>query len=143
MPPDSPAAPRAGADREKQVQQIFSEIAPRYDLLNHVLSLNVDRAWRSKAVDALGWETAPEGTYLDACAGTYDLALELCAREGFGGRVDLPVDSREKTMLLSPDDTGSKGWTKACIALSLPGLGAGDGQAEEDGRATHPREDNR
>ena len=73
----SEAAPKSGADREKQVQQIFSEIAPRYDLHNHVLSLNIDRSWRRKAVDLLEWPVAPEGTFLDACAGTYDLSLEL------------------------------------------------------------------
>ena len=87
MQPPSDAAPKAGAERERQVQRIFSEIAPRYDLLNHVLSLNIDRSWRKKAVAALGWESAPEGRYLDACAGTFDLALELERREGFGGRV--------------------------------------------------------
>ena len=81
------AAPKAGAEREKQVQQLFSEIAPRYDLLNHVLSLNIDRAWRRKAVDVLRWEEAADGVYLDACAGTFDLALELAERKGFGGRV--------------------------------------------------------
>ena len=45
-PGTDPAAPRPGARREEQVQRIFSEIAPRYDLLNHVLSLNIDRRWR-------------------------------------------------------------------------------------------------
>ena len=87
MPSNNPAAPRAGTDREEQVQRLFSEIAPRYDLLNHVLSLNIDRAWRRKAVDRLGWTRAPEGTYLDACAGTFDLALELAERPDFRGRV--------------------------------------------------------
>ena len=81
------AAPKQGAEREKQVQRIFSEIAPRYDLLNHVLSLNVDRSWRRKAVSRLRWEQNPSGLYLDACAGTFDLALELAERPGFGGRV--------------------------------------------------------
>ncbi|MDX1493102.1 MAG: ubiquinone/menaquinone biosynthesis methyltransferase [Longimicrobiales bacterium] len=81
------ASPRSGAEREKQVQQIFSEIAPRYDLLNHVLSLNIDRSWRRKAVDRLGWTDRPDGLYLDACAGTFDLALELAEREAFRGRV--------------------------------------------------------
>ena len=37
------AKPSQGADREAQVRTLFSEIAPRYDLLNHVLSLNIDR----------------------------------------------------------------------------------------------------
>ena len=83
----SDAAPKEGAERASQVRRIFSEIAPRYDLLNHVLSLNVDRAWRSAAIARLGWERAPEGTYLDACAGTFDLSLALAARKGFRGRV--------------------------------------------------------
>lgn len=87
MPSSHPAAPRSGAGREAQVQRIFSEIAPRYDLLNHVLSLNVDRAWRRMAVDRLDWERAPDGTFLDACAGTYDVSLELVSRPRFAGRV--------------------------------------------------------
>ena len=82
-----PEAPRRGVEREDQVQRIFSEIAPRYDLLNHVLSLNIDRAWRRKAVDRLDWERAPDGVFLDACAGTFDLSLELTGRDAFRGRV--------------------------------------------------------
>ena len=81
------AIPTRGSDRERQVRRIFSEIAPRYDLLNHVLSLNIDRRWRTRAVDRLGWERAPEGVFLDACAGTFDLALELARRPGFRGTV--------------------------------------------------------
>lgn len=81
------AAPKEGSERAGQVRRIFSEIAPRYDLLNHVLSLNIDRSWRRSAVAELEWERTPEGSYLDACAGTYDLAIELARRNGFGGRV--------------------------------------------------------
>jgi len=81
------ATPSRGSDRETQVRTIFSEIAPRYDLLNHVLSLNIGRRWRRRAVDRLGWEDHPEGTWLDACAGTYDLSLELSGRKAFRGRV--------------------------------------------------------
>ena len=81
------ARPSSGAERERQVQRLFSEIAPRYDLLNHVLSLNIDKRWRRKAVAALGWERVPDGRYLDACAGTYDLSLELAGKDGFAGQV--------------------------------------------------------
>ena len=81
------AKPSEGIGRERQVRQIFSEIAPRYDLLNHLLSFNIDRRWRRRAVDRLGWEHAPRDRYLDACAGTFDLSLELSTRGGFGGRV--------------------------------------------------------
>lgn len=87
MPSEHPATPKAGVDRKTQVQRLFSEIAPRYDLLNHVLSLNVDKGWRRKAVDLLDWERASAGRFLDACAGTFDLALELGRRQGFRGRV--------------------------------------------------------
>lgn len=83
----SDASPKEGAERASQVRRIFSEIAPRYDLLNHVLSLNVDRAWRRATIEHLGWERAPEGAYLDACAGTFDLSLALVSRPGFAGRV--------------------------------------------------------
>ncbi len=77
------------ADEEKavHVRRMFSSIAPRYDLLNHLLSLNVDRLWRRRAVDRLDWERAPGGLYLDNCAGTLDLSTELARRSGFTGRV--------------------------------------------------------
>ena len=81
------SAPRDGPERSEQVKQIFSEIAPRYDLLNHLLSLNIDRAWRRLAVDRLDWEAEPSGIFLDACTGTFDLALELSSRPDFCGRV--------------------------------------------------------
>ncbi len=77
--------PATGEAREDQVRAIFSDIAPRYDLINHVLSLNVDRRWRQRAVRELGWEESPADLYLDACAGTFDLSLELLGRPGFDG----------------------------------------------------------
>jgi demethylmenaquinone methyltransferase / 2-methoxy-6-polyprenyl-1,4-benzoquinol methylase len=76
-----------GAEKRAYVRGIFAAIAPRYDFLNHLLSLNSDRRWRRLAVDMLGWERRPNGTYLDLCAGTLDLAAELGNRRGFGGRV--------------------------------------------------------
>ena len=78
----------AGGDAKRAyVQRIFSQIAPRYDLLNHLLSFNIDKAWRRRAIAALGWERAPEGLYVDLCAGTLDVAAELSRQSGFAGRV--------------------------------------------------------
>jgi demethylmenaquinone methyltransferase / 2-methoxy-6-polyprenyl-1,4-benzoquinol methylase len=78
----------AGGDAKRAyVQRIFSQIAPRYDLLNHLLSFNIDKAWRRTAIAALGWERAPNGVYVDLCAGTLDVAAELSRRPGFAGRV--------------------------------------------------------
>ncbi|MGH7163385.1 MAG: bifunctional demethylmenaquinone methyltransferase/2-methoxy-6-polyprenyl-1,4-benzoquinol methylase UbiE [Planctomycetota bacterium] len=63
------------------IQAMFGRIAPRYDLLNHLLSFNVDRRWRRRAV-ALA---APEGPVLDVCTGTGDLAAAF--REATGRAV--------------------------------------------------------
>jgi demethylmenaquinone methyltransferase/2-methoxy-6-polyprenyl-1,4-benzoquinol methylase len=76
-----------GAPKRAYVRRMFTAIAPRYDLLNHVLSLNLDRRWRRLAVDRLGWQATPGGTFLDLCAGTLDLAAELGNRARFAGRV--------------------------------------------------------
>jgi demethylmenaquinone methyltransferase/2-methoxy-6-polyprenyl-1,4-benzoquinol methylase len=57
------------------VAQMFGAIAPTYDLLNHLLSFNVDRRWRRLAVKAL--DPRPNGSYLDLCTGTGDLAMAI------------------------------------------------------------------
>ncbi len=81
------AASDGGAAKRVYVQRIFSEIAPRYDLLNHLLSFNIDRVWRRKALAALGWERKPTGTYVDVCAGTLDVSAQFASCAGFGGRI--------------------------------------------------------
>jgi demethylmenaquinone methyltransferase / 2-methoxy-6-polyprenyl-1,4-benzoquinol methylase len=81
------ALPTPPSDKRRYVREMFTAIAPRYDLLNHLLSLNVDRGWRRRAVNRLVWEERAGGVFLDACAGTLDLAAELANRRGFSGRV--------------------------------------------------------
>jgi demethylmenaquinone methyltransferase/2-methoxy-6-polyprenyl-1,4-benzoquinol methylase len=49
--------------------------------------MNVDRSWRRRAIARLGWEHRQPGVFLDACAGTLDLAAELVTQRGFRGRV--------------------------------------------------------
>ena len=78
-------SPETKADH---VRRMFGAIAPRYDLLNHLLSANRDRAWRRRAVDVLLARLArPDGVVLDSCAGTLDLAVELAGRRAFRGLV--------------------------------------------------------
>lgn len=81
------SAAGGGEPKRAYVRRIFSSIAPRYDLLNHLLSFNIDRRWRRLAIGALGWERSPRGVYLDLCAGTLDVAAELARCGGFSGRV--------------------------------------------------------
>jgi demethylmenaquinone methyltransferase/2-methoxy-6-polyprenyl-1,4-benzoquinol methylase len=60
------------------VREMFSTIAPRYDLLNHLLSFNVDRGWRKALLRALAPATAkPDAKILDLCCGTGDVLLDL------------------------------------------------------------------
>ena len=81
------AAAAGGAEKRAYVKQIFSEIAPRYDLLNHLLSLNIDKRWRRKAIAELGVERDKAGNYLDLCAGTLDVAQQITMLPGFVGGV--------------------------------------------------------
>lgn len=74
-------------DKRRYVREMFSNIAPRYDRLNRILSLSIDRSWRKRAVARLAWESCPGGVFLDACAGTLDLALTLARRPAFRGRI--------------------------------------------------------
>jgi demethylmenaquinone methyltransferase / 2-methoxy-6-polyprenyl-1,4-benzoquinol methylase len=79
------AAAEGGAEKRAYVRTVFEQIAPRYDLLNHLLSLNIDRLWRRRALRALGWSQTPDGRYLDLCAGTLDVGAELSRQPGFAG----------------------------------------------------------
>jgi len=57
-----------------RVRRMFAEIAGRYDFLNHLLSLGIDRSWRRKTVRMVPPEG--DGPVLDVCCGTADLALD-------------------------------------------------------------------
>jgi len=73
------------SEKEAYIERLFSSIAPRYDLLNTVLSLARHKAWRRFAVAESG--IAPGGCALDVCCGTGDFAFELARKVGRGGRV--------------------------------------------------------
>ncbi|MBC8004411.1 MAG: bifunctional demethylmenaquinone methyltransferase/2-methoxy-6-polyprenyl-1,4-benzoquinol methylase UbiE [Verrucomicrobia bacterium] len=59
--------------KKQQVEQMFDNIAPRYDFLNHFLSLGIDKLWRKKAIDILSGYKAD--SILDVATGTGDFAL--------------------------------------------------------------------
>ena len=79
------SAAAGGEEKGEYVQAVFEAIAPRYDLLNHLLSFNIDRRWRRRALEALGWRRVPDGRYLDLCAGTLDVGAQLSRQRGFRG----------------------------------------------------------
>lgn len=61
--------------QEVRIQRMFGQIAPWYDFLNHLLSLNIDRAWRRKTVKLVPPDAANAAPILDLCTGTGDLAF--------------------------------------------------------------------
>ena len=66
------------ADASRKVRDMFTQIAPRYDLLNHLLSFELDRLWRARAAKCLRpILKRPDALVLDLCCGTGDLALAL------------------------------------------------------------------
>lgn len=68
------ATPPLPVDKSgERVRRMFGQIAGRYDLLNHLLSLNIDKRWRRKTVRLV--PPAPGMRVLDVCTGTGDLAL--------------------------------------------------------------------
>src|SRR6059036_1620209 len=70
------------ADASNKVREMFTRIAPRYDLLNHLLSLQLDRLWRARTAKRLRpILSRPDALVLDLCCGTGDLAF-LLARSG-------------------------------------------------------------
>jgi demethylmenaquinone methyltransferase/2-methoxy-6-polyprenyl-1,4-benzoquinol methylase len=66
------------ADASQKVREMFTQIAPRYDLLNHLLSLQLDRLWRARVAKRLRLILdRPESLVLDLCCGTGDLSFAL------------------------------------------------------------------
>ncbi len=59
--------------KKEVVKEIFNDIAPKYDLLNHLLSMNIDKGWRRKAMKCLGEKE--RGYLLDVACGTGDFSI--------------------------------------------------------------------
>lgn len=71
-------ASKAFPSTDRPVGRMFDRIATRYDLLNHLLSLGRDIAWRRRTVDCLGVDSAPR--VIDLATGTGDLLISLLKR---------------------------------------------------------------
>ncbi len=121
------------ADASIKVREMFTQIAPRYDLLNHLLSLQLDRLWRARTARLLqSILDRPDALVLDLCCGTGDLAFAL-ARAGKARIVGadfahtMLVRAREKSAALAPPPNQSVASAMPFCeadALRLPFAGA-------------------
>jgi demethylmenaquinone methyltransferase / 2-methoxy-6-polyprenyl-1,4-benzoquinol methylase len=94
--PVSGAKPPGAHDEStaaQAVRQMFNSIAPRYDLLNHVLSANIDRLWWRRTARRFRPILAdPEAAILDICCGTGDMTMALLKHRRAGARPILAGD---------------------------------------------------
>ena len=91
--------------KKVQVRNMFNNIAPTYDRLNHILSVNIDRLWRRRVV-RLVQKMKPQ-QILDVATGTGDLAIAM-ARKIEGCRI-LGVDLSEQMLAVAREKVASRG----------------------------------
>jgi len=127
------AAPEGASDPRSAalaVREMFTAIAPRYDLLNHVLSLNIDRMWWRRTARAFRHILArPDARILDLCCGTGDMTFALRRQAGKSSpqivgadfshaMLQRAVEKSSASPMSGPGSSGP-GWIEA-DALNLP-----------------------
>lgn len=119
------AAPVGAADEASAataVRDMFSSIAPRYDLLNHVLSMNIDRVWWNRTArvfaDVLN---RPHAQVLDLCCGTGDMTFALYRHRKQDSIEVVGADFSHAMLVRAQEKSGKRNirWVEA-DALQLP-----------------------
>jgi len=126
------AAPEGASDARsaaRAVREMFTSIAPRYDLLNHVLSFNVDRLWWRRTARSFAQILGqPNARVLDLCCGTGDMTFALrqeagnCSPQVLGADFSHAMLQRARSKSLdrvSNGNSAAPGWIEA-DALCLP-----------------------
>ncbi len=129
--PDKPAtagaAPAGAHDQQaaaRAVREMFTAIAPRYDLLNHLLSMNVDRLWWRRAARRFAHILArPHACVLDLCCGTADMALAMRRRAADSATI-FGTDFSHAMLVLAAGKTRKRVRLIEADALCLPVGGA-------------------
>ena len=123
----APEGARDPASAARAVREMFTSIAPRYDLLNHVLSFNIDRIWWRRTARAFRHILSrPNVRVLDLCCGTGDMTFALRRQTGKASPQILGADfshamlkSAAEKSLASTKNGTTPSWIEA-DALSLP-----------------------
>jgi len=117
----APAGARDEAGAADAVREMFSSIAPRYDLLNHVLSMNVDRLWWNRTARSFREILQRPGVQvLDLCCGTGDMTFALYRRMASSGQL-WGADFSHPMLVRAREKSGRRNvrWVEA-DALHLP-----------------------
>ena len=110
--------------KKEKIKSLFDNIAPDYDKLNHILSLNIDKGWRRKAVKEIA-DSAKPLTVLDVACGTGDFTIEI-ARKAAEGSSIIGIDLSEGMMKVGREKRKAAGIDATleygdCEALTYPG----------------------
>jgi demethylmenaquinone methyltransferase / 2-methoxy-6-polyprenyl-1,4-benzoquinol methylase len=121
-----PEGARNEAEASRGVREMFTRIAPRYDLLNHLLSAQLDRVWRARVARELKpILERPDALVLDLCCGTGDLAFSLARHAKariLGADFSHPMLVRAREKAADANGAASLNFLEA-DALRLPFVG--------------------
>lgn len=121
MTADPVADPRSGTLPAGEVRAMFDRVAPRYDLLNRLMTAGLDGRWREVAAAVA--DVSAGGTALDCCTGTGDLAFALARRVTPSGRV-VALDFSENMLQVGRGKAAERGYGNVEFvqgdALALP-----------------------
>jgi demethylmenaquinone methyltransferase/2-methoxy-6-polyprenyl-1,4-benzoquinol methylase len=111
-----PEGAQSESDASRKVREMFTEIAPRYDFLNHLLSLEMDRVWRARTARRVRpILQRRDARVLDLCCGTGDLAFALAR----GGPAQISGADFSHAMLVRAN-TKSKAYAQRANAVAQP-----------------------
>jgi len=121
------AQPIGGASSEaeaaEKVRAMFDSIAPKYDLLNHLLSGSMDRVWwwrAAKSFDAI--LKNPEARVLDLCCGTGDMTLALLKRRPQNGQKVIALDFSPQMLMRGVEKFRAAGYADSVEAIEADAM---------------------
>ncbi len=111
--------------KKEGIRKLFDNIAPDYDRLNHILSLNIDKGWRRKAVREIV-DTDRPLEVLDVACGTGDFTIEIARKVAAGSRVT-GIDLSEGMMKIGREKIAKAGVDAEMVQGDCEALAYGEG----------------
>jgi demethylmenaquinone methyltransferase/2-methoxy-6-polyprenyl-1,4-benzoquinol methylase len=137
-------------DHARRVREMFAQISPRYDLLNHLLSANIDKRWRRAVVRKLGSLVPEDAHLLDVACGTGDLSIQIFESlhaqvtgvDFCGPMLDIATRKAPQIRFIEGDALrlpfGGDSFDAATIAFGLRNLSSVEGGLRELRRVLRP-----